>query len=266
MNVKMRLIGAPKVCYGNAWQNVALHKPYLLIFYLVYKNTWVSRAELLDLFYPDSTTEKARVNLRSLLKRLRKTPLASNLEVENDQLRFLAASDVKSFQEAISNRDWQTAIELYRGEFLKGFCDTSLDVETWLALERESFKEAYELAVLNYARALEKNKLFEEAAQLLAVTLSESPLNEEMVQTYMSCAYLAGKRQQALKVFRNFEIELKRELDVIPLIETLQLAQQIKENPSIASEDNLRYGSATTLLSTFFKIKQENSKNPLITL
>ncbi len=160
MDIKIRLLGSPQVCYGSTWQNIALHKPYLLTFYLVYRSTWVSRAELLELFYPDSTTKKARVNLRSLLKRLRKTPLANTLEVENDQLRFLAISDVKSFREAIINKDWQTAIKLYRGEFLKGFCDNSLNVEAWLALERESLKEAYELAVLRLTQSLRKTNLW----------------------------------------------------------------------------------------------------------
>ncbi len=102
--------------------------------------------------------------------------------------------------------------------------------ETWLELERRSLQEAYSFAVLQYASYLEQKQRFTEVTTLLYRTLQENILNEELVQVYMRCAHLAGKRQKALEIFERFKQELKKELEIAPLVSTLSLAETIRQN------------------------------------
>ena len=234
MFMKIKLLGIPQVLYEGSWQDIAINKAYLLTIYLVYKTDWVSRDEILGLFYPELPEEKARVNLRALLKRVRKMPLCETLESKDSRLRLQASSDVKAFQEAINEQNWQTAIELYNGDFLKGFNEKSPSLEAWLALERRSLQEAYYYAILECANALEKAQNFTEALALLNDALKEESLNEELVQAYMRCAHLAGRRKKALEIFESFKAELEDELAISPLAETLILAEKIKQSLDFA--------------------------------
>lgn len=233
--MKVRLLGTPQICYKNSWQNVAFQKTYLLIFYLVYRGVWVSRDEVAALFYPKSDMEVARVNLRSLLKRLRKTPLLEFLEIDNHSLRFLGDSDVKNFLAANAKQDWQSVVKLYTGELLKGFSfSKGIGIGSWLDIERQNLKEIYQSSAMNLALNLKLNKRLIEAAQILNKALKEDLLNEAMVQLYMECTYLAGRRWEALKLFESFQEELENDLNVSPLIQTLKLAEQIRQNEKIS--------------------------------
>ncbi len=244
--MKIKLLGTPQVLYEGLWQDIALNKTYLLIIYLIYKTDWVSRDEILGLFYPELPEEKARVNLRALLKRVRKIPLCETLESKDSRLRLRASSDIKAFKEAIKGQSWQIAIELYQGDFLKGFNERSPSLEAWLALERRSLQEAYYLAILECASAFEKEHKLAEALALLSGAIKEESLNEELVQAYMRCAYLAGKRQKALEIFESFKAELEDELAISPLAETLILAEKIKQSLDFAYDSEEHSFSTST--------------------
>ncbi len=116
--IKIKLLGAPQVFHKSSGQSLAFHKLNLLIFYLVYKASWVSRKEVANLLYPDLPLGKAKGNIRNLLKRLRKTTFSNALETNADNLRLLVANDVRDFQEILKNQNWQEAVEIYTGDFL----------------------------------------------------------------------------------------------------------------------------------------------------
>ncbi len=257
MNIK--LLGTPQIAYNGSWQDISLNKTYLLIIYLVHKASWVSRDELLGLFYPDLLEENARINLRALLKRVRKIPLPAKLESKDARLRLLIASDTRSFQKAIAEKNWQVAIKFYRGDFLEGFYEKSLSLEAWIELERRSLQEAYYMAALNCASALEKEQKFTEALTLLDNILKENNLNEELVQDYMRCAYLDGKRQKALEVFECFKTDLENELAISPLVETLILAEKIKQSDGLVLDKGREKGFKTSIIS-FIEELEPSSK------
>ncbi len=260
--MKIRLLGTPQISHKNSWQNLALSKLNLLICYLAYRATWVSRKETIRLFYPDLPLEKGKGNLRNLLKRLRKTAFSTFLESKEDSLRLLVDNDVKFFREAISEENWQTVVELYTGELLQGFDERNSNLEAWLESERRDLQETYYLAILEYARALEQKQQFIEVIALLYKTLQEDILNEELVQIYMRCAYLAGKRQKALEVFESFKEELENELAIDPLVQTLNLAETIRQNKEIGltKPENARLNFATTSLTSFIVKKEVQDK------
>ncbi len=257
--MKIKLLGTPQIYQENSWQNLVFHKLNLLIFYLTYKSTWVSRREIINLFYSDLPTEKSKVNLRNLLKRLRKTVFVNFFEAKDDNLRLVLDSDVKSFQRALKEQNWQKAAETYTGEFLQGYDERTPNIESWLELERRSLQEAYYFAVSEYAKTLEQKQQLPEAINLLYKVLLENILNEELVQTYMRCAHMMGQRQKALEVFESFKKKLKNELDLAPLVETLTLAKQIRQNNNITIPENKKYSFATTSLSSFI-FKEDKHK------
>ena len=128
-------------------------------------------------------------------------------------------------------------------------------------MERQSLQETFYLAVFRYTKALEQKQQFTEAIALLYKALRENILNEELVQTYMRCTYLAGKRQKALEIFEHFKEELKNELDIDPLVETLSLAETIKQNDKLTSvPEDESYHFTTTSLTPFIPKKELGHK------
>ena len=110
-----RLLGVTQVQVGEIWYNLPLTKATALLVYLAYQGKWVTRDELLYVFYPDSAEKPARSSLRQLLTTLRRLPYSEGLEIEASRLRWQVETDVENFKKAISEEKWAKALELYQG-------------------------------------------------------------------------------------------------------------------------------------------------------
>ena len=115
MGVTVKLLGEPAFSVGGAVFEPPPGKASALLYYLVYKGEWVSRDELVYLFWPDSDEGAARKNLRQLLTTIRRLPYTQGLEVENTRLRWRVPTDLQQFRQALEEKDWAHAAEMFGG-------------------------------------------------------------------------------------------------------------------------------------------------------
>lgn len=80
MGVYGRLLGVPQLCLADTWHDLPVTKGSALLVYLAYRGEWVSRDEILYLFYPDSPETPARSSMRQLLTAVRRLPYSEGLK------------------------------------------------------------------------------------------------------------------------------------------------------------------------------------------
>jgi len=138
----LKLFGSPELKYESKSQLLPLNTPSSLLFYLAVKGSWVSRSELAFLYRPDETEKEALRYLRLQLHRAQQYDWAGSLEVEQQQLRWLIATDIHSFQTAIKAQSWSEAISLYQDSFFAKHSLNFPTYNTWLELEHEQLEQA----------------------------------------------------------------------------------------------------------------------------
>ncbi len=235
MTVSVQLLGIAKVNLESHSVPFVSDKRYLLLAFLAFKHDWVSRDQLANLFWADTDSVSARKNLRHLLSRTRSLDFAQ-LEGQDD-VRWLVQTDVALFQHHLGAGDWEQAIAVYQGNLLSGLTSDVIEFEDWLQQESETLQTAYREAALNYAKQLEAQNRFDDAAALLTKVLKIDLLAEDIVQAYLRVAGQAGHRADALKVFESFKSMLSLELGLMPLETTSQLAADLRLETRAVSQD-----------------------------
>ena len=215
-----------------------------------------SRSELLGLSWPEMTDTQARNNLRVVLAGLRgvlqrEAQTLPPILVSNrhevwfeaqDQVwldvaefrRLLAESNSHLHEQRATCPTCQQllaeAIELYRGELLRGFhLEDCPAFDEWLLIRRESWH-------LQAIQILEELSTFHETAGTYDLAekytrrqLQLDPLQEVAQRQLMRLLAYQGQRSTALSQFEQCQQILQSELGVEPEAETLWLYQQIKE-------------------------------------
>ncbi len=213
--------------------DLPLRQSLLLGAYLVHRDDWVGRDELLALFWPDEAESTARHNLSQLVYHCRRQPWFDGLEAERTRLRWQVASDLQLFRAAIGAGAWHDALALYRGALLEGLpAGVAPGFEDWLESERESLQVAWREAVLHVLAALEREGRWAEASAHLATVLERDPLAEDALQAYLRCARGAGQRAAALRAYEAFRVALYVELELVPLDATVALAEALRNAPA----------------------------------
>ena len=234
--VRLELFGHPRVS-GKEEKEIPFTKPALLLIYLASRGDWVSRDELALFFRPDADEKTARHNLRLLLTRARKFDWAEGLEQEGKRLRFQPETDLTDFRRALGKAQWQSAVAFYKDGFLATLPSPDLPtLETWLEVERASLQTAWQDAALKAAEDLTATKNYTRAANLLAKILEKDKLAEDVLQAYLRSSYLAGDAGQALQAYKRFKEQLKLELDLEPLAETLSLVETVERADTLTEE------------------------------
>jgi DNA-binding SARP family transcriptional activator len=230
-----RLLGVPQFRLENTWYDLPSTKASALLFYLAYQGEWVSRDELLYLFYPDSAEKPARDNLRQLLTSLRRLPYSQGLDIEETRLRWPTETDVVSFNKAIHEEKWSKALELYKGELLHGFQPHDLsEFDNWLTLERQALHTAWRKASLTFAGELAATERFSLAAEVLASVYKTDSLDEEVIRAYLESLYSSGQKTQALETFEGFRGTLHHELGSEPEASTLELITLMRQDKPLS--------------------------------
>lgn len=135
MVAELRLFGAPAVLDGQGERLLAPRRPHQLLAFLACRRHWVMRAELAELFWPDRPEGAARTNLRVLLQRAQQEH--PGLELQAERVRWLVASDLARFEDAVAARRDAEALALYRPPLLEGLeAGLPEPLLDWLAHER----------------------------------------------------------------------------------------------------------------------------------
>jgi len=119
-------------------------KAEALLVYLAIEGGQHPRTILAAMFWPESSQEQASRSLRVVLSTLRKT-FNAYLEINRTSAGINNVAsiqvDVLELEEKLSRNQIDHALELYRGDFLDGFCiPDSLAFEDWRLLEQERIR------------------------------------------------------------------------------------------------------------------------------
>jgi hypothetical protein len=150
---------------GLALESVAFHrpKPLLLLAYLAVEGSKEKR-HLYELFWPEAADQAT--SLRMALSQVRKVG-ADLLKSDERTVGTSLETDLAALQHAITERNADKLIELYRGEFLQGFSlpDWSAELEEWVYTTREFIAAQVRGAFMRVAEVQATQGKFAEAGQ-----------------------------------------------------------------------------------------------------
>jgi DNA-binding SARP family transcriptional activator len=217
----------------------------LLAFLVLEPNVAHSRRALAAMFWPDSTDQQARTNLRNVLHLLRHAapaldaPLragASTLEWRpSGQVRV----DVHRFDGAVAavfgtNPDdtdelilrCRAAAERYAGEFLLG------DFDDWVVARRAELKDKYRDVLRRLAIALVDSGRADEATTVARELVRTDPVDEIAHRLCIEAHGRAGDRAGAIRAYHECVATLARELGVRPDPATVVLYHELVDERS----------------------------------
>ena len=236
--LKLALLGRPQIFLNDEpISDLKSQKAQALIFYLAVTGQEHSREELAGLLWPDKTEARARNNLRVEVARLRAF-LDEHLDIQRRTLAMKPngqiVCDVTEFLAIVDNgqptlRELQTAVDLYRGDFLEDFNLHDADLfEEW-AQERRAYLHDQVLdALYRMTEYHSQEKQYRAGIDTARRLLILEPWLEKAQRQLMWLLAKSGDRVAALAQYESCCQLLDEELGVEPEAETRQLYEQIK--------------------------------------
>lgn len=249
MATQVRLLGSPALWHQNGWSQLPFRKSSALLYYLAYQDSWVSRDELLYLFYPELPEHSARTNLRQLLATVRHLAYVKDLTIEKKRLFWHTKTDVQLLKQARALNHNREVVQLYQGELMAGFrLPEAPEYESWLTLERQELERSWREAALRLSELLEREGRFAEVADQFEQLHHADPWDELVLRHYVRNLALSGRREKALNVLEGFGKTLLHEFDMAAEPSTLELALLIRSN-SLKPSHPIAFGSVLSLSS-----------------
>ena len=214
MTLRLFLFGSPTVEYGGESVALPFERRNQLLVFLALKRSWIGRAELATMFWPDQQSKLAYANLRKILFRLQSLRWASSIESQGAALRFEAETDVFAFESALREQRIAEALSIRRGEFLAGFDDDQSEAwSSWLNFERDRLRLAWRDAALNRLTAeIDAAEGIDLSKRLLDV----DPLDEAALRAHMSWLARSGQSARARQAYHQFVGRLAEDLGLAP--------------------------------------------------
>ncbi len=237
--VLFRLLGPPEILYKEQLIKIPRRRSRALLYYLICTQTSQPRERLLTLLCGDVDEESARRTFKTLLAEVRALLRSFDTTIEwihseDDLIRLNPLApwwiDTENFEKvsAVTSRNLNRVIDLYRGDFLDGFfLKDAPGFETWMRSTRAYFQHLYLTALRQLAELYEADNQFEQAIACTKMLLTTDPLLEEAYARLMHLYWRAGKRIDALREYERLCEVLAQELAVKPSASTQSLYEQI---------------------------------------
>jgi DNA-binding SARP family transcriptional activator len=226
-----RLLGGAEIQIAGVPLALNDQKARALFFYLAATGRPHTRDHLATLLWSESSESNARHSLRSGLYHLRQALHARGAEgvlLGKSDLVSLQfgedACDVTHFRRLLaigSEGSLAEALPLYRGPFLQGFtlADAPL-FDDWVRAEQAELAQDYLQTLQKLASWAEGRQAWSEAIGYLKRIVQVDPLAEEMQRWLLRLYVQTGAIGPALRQYRQFEVQLRQELDLAPSPET----------------------------------------------
>ncbi|WP_420630390.1 BTAD domain-containing putative transcriptional regulator [Candidatus Leptofilum sp.] len=212
-------------------------KARALLCYLVVNGRTHSRHALANLLWGELPESDARRNLRGVLLKLRKF-VEPYLQISHQTVGLHPEAavwvDTAVFQQHLGMgerkaHDWQTAVQLYRGEFLQEFyIRQAPDFDNWLQEQRSFFHNQAIVAHHAWASQLLADAAYSQGIAVARRLLTLEPTREASHRLLMVLLASDGQRTAALQQFEQCQQVLQAELRVAVSEETAVLHEQIR--------------------------------------
>ena len=244
------LLGGLKIAQeGTAVTGFSSRKADALFAYLACNLRSHPRETIATLFWPENNQTRALANLSVILSSLRKQlddylladryTIAFNTEagfwLDVTQFeRAIAAAQVRQQQGKLSRTvaaQLQTAVSLYKGDFLAGFnIRGAPEFEAWVLLEQERLRQKMLDALADLITFYQQRGLLSDGIRCAQQLLALDPLQEETHRQLMQLYVQDNQRPAALVQYEQCAAVLAEELGVEPDEETTALYEQIKDD------------------------------------
>lgn len=198
----------------------------------------LTKEEVGEIFWPDSSPEQLKTRFKNAIYRLRKALHPDAVQYQKSHYRFNYemdhAYDVQVFLESLENarrtaelnakKQWyRRAISAYGGDYLP-------DVDApWVWLERERLHRLYIQIYLELSELYLSTDEFAEARHFAEQALSQDPCLEEAHRLLMRIHAAMGNRAEIARQFQECERALNDEIDAPPSEQTINLYQRLME-------------------------------------
>jgi DNA-binding SARP family transcriptional activator len=204
-------------------------------------------------FWPDRTEQQALTNLRNALYYLRKhLPEGDEyIRVNQHALQWNMKSDfyldVSEFESAVKfasdieirENDTQRVIflkqaeELYKGPLLESV------YSDWVEPIRERYKLDYMNVLKSLVEVCESRREFWDAILYANRLAGLEPFSESVRHHLMKLYMIAGERANAIRVYKEYEEFLEKEMNVAPTIKIQELFQQVNKG-SVSGKESVQ--------------------------
>ena len=234
-----RLLGPPEILYKDQLIRIPRRRSRALLYYLVCTQAPQPRERLLTLLCGDVDEESARRTFKTLLAEVRGLLRGLDASIEwiindGDQLKLNPRAplwlDTEIFEKvtALTSRNLNQAIDLYRGSFLDGFfLKDAADFEAWIRSARDHFHRLYLTTLRHLAELYESENQLEQAITCAQMLLTTDPLLEEAYARLMHLYWVTDNRVEAIRQYERLCAVLAQELAVKPSSSTQALYKQI---------------------------------------
>lgn len=192
----------------------------------------VTRATLIDALWPEARPERAASNLRSLLWRLRRTPLPVEsrgdlLQVADARVDLLEERELARQVIRGVERAWRVAYD--RRSFHRDVLPAWDDA--WLSAEREQFRQLRLTALDRVVDELLSDSRSAEAVEVALSTVAMDPLRESTQRALIRAHLAMGNVADAMRQFERFREQLADELGCSPSAALYRLMGSLVAEP-----------------------------------
>ncbi len=252
-SLSISLLGPPSLTLDRVPVKIPTSRAMPLLAYLALSAQPQNRETLASLLWTDSSQKQALAALRTTIWRLKSAGLEQWItldrnEIALNQLRSIDI-DVVNFRSFLDRCNEHghppshiclfctpsltRAIELYRGEFMKGFnISKALTFDDWRMQQSETLESLHLNALERLVRCHRTFGDFNLAIQYARIWLSVDRLNENAHTQLLQLYSITGQRTAAISLYRHYKDMLSRELDVEPTDEFTALYKQIASGNS----------------------------------
>lgn len=196
-----------------------------------------SRTALATLLWPELPDKSAKTNLRNVLSNLRKVlPAALTITRQTVALNADVWVDVSELAGAEAER----AVELYTGEFLRGFgLEDSAEFDEWVAVEREKWHIHIMQTLDGLLTRLATQQQWDKVTVFAQRQLQIEAWHETAHRHLMQALAAQGQRAEAMAQFERCRAVLADELGIEPSATTRELFAQLQTPDKAVVRHNL---------------------------
>ena len=250
MKIKVSLIGTPKVKIDGTEISFPYKRAEGLFYYLCVKDS-VTRDELINVFWADSSEETARKNLRDSLYHIKKV-------IGYDVINSSGNRKISLMTEFFEPIDFlaiddNNIIEKYTEDFLGYFyIKNCLEFENWVDEIRRDMSIKFENAILKRAEEARLRRDRRTLRNLGFSFITRKLENEAVLREILSDLEELKAYDDAAELYRKYSEALKAEFDDVPEDSTTKLAENI-----LSKMENDRNSGSTGEGEKFFLRERE---------
>ncbi len=204
-----------------------------LFFLLLAHPEGLSKEEIGELFWPDSSTSELKLRFKNTIYRLRHAAGKDAILFQGESLYLFNREmdyeyDVESFQKEIGLAEkgetreqrevhYLNALKHYKGPFLPDLDDT------WVIVERERLNQVYMEALLKLANLYLEAHAYDSAIELCQRALKDDSCQEDAHRTAMRVYAAIGNRALIIRQYEQCRVALLNEVDAPPSFQTQAL-------------------------------------------